>query len=144
MITKLLLSVRSLQARRPRRKGAIMSMELVLVLPILIGLLLAIVEFSMIWSASQLVKQAASAGCRTATFQGSDMPAIRHAVEVALQKNALIQNYRLSVQGGPYSGDEVTVTIEVPMQAASPDLLGILGFRLAGRKLGSQTVMRRE
>jgi hypothetical protein len=127
-----------------RRRGAILSMELVLVLPLVIGLFFALIEFSMLWSASHLVQEASVAGCRTATFHGSNAAAIQRSVELALGKIALVQNCQVQVQGGLCSGDDVIVTVTVPMNAAAPDLLGMLGFSLAGQSITAQTVMRKE
>ena len=127
-----------------RRRGAILSMELIFVLPIVIGLLFAIVEFSMLWSASHLVKAASTAGCRVATFPGSNLAAVQESVAMALGKPALAQNCQIEVQGGFASGDEVSVAVRVPMAAAAPDLLGFFGFGLNDRLLVAQTVMRKE
>jgi Flp pilus assembly protein TadG len=126
------------------RRGALLSLELVLVLPIVMALFLALIEFSLLWSANQRVKEASSAGCRVATYNGSNLPAVQQAVEFALHKQALVTTYKVQVEGGLHSGDPIAVTVQVPMRAASPDLLSIFGFRLMGRHLQAQTVMRRE
>lgn len=128
----------------PRRRGAILSMELVFVLPIVLGLLFAIIEFGMLWSAQQLAKEASAAGCRVATLPGADELAVRHAVEQVLRKPHYVSSYQLRVFGGARTGDEVGVAVRLPMTAAAPDLLGILGFRLGGRNLTAETVMRKE
>lgn len=126
------------------RRGALLSMELVLVLPIVMTLFLAMIEFSLLWSANQRVKEASTAGCRVATFTGSNLTAVREAVEFALQKQALVSNYKVDVDGGDCSGEPISVTVHVPMQAASPDMLCMFGFQLSGRHLHAQTIMRRE
>lgn len=134
-------------ARQPacaRRKGALLSVELVLVLPIVIALFMALIEFSLLWSANQRVKEASLAGCRVATFVGSNVPAIQQAVETALYKQSLINHYKVDVDGGTQTGDPIAITVRVPMKAASPDLLRLFGFNLSGRHLISQTIMRRE
>ena len=137
-------SNKTLAGRTDRRRGAILSMELIFVLPIVIGLLFAIVEFSMLWTASHLVKSASTAGCRVATFPGSNAAAVQESVAMALGRPALIQNCQVEVRGGVNSGDEVLVAVRVPMAAAAPDLLGFFGFRLQDRTLEAQTVMRKE
>lgn len=129
---------------RHNRRGAILSLELIVVLPILIGLLFAIIEFSMLWSASHLVKAASAAGCRVATLPGSNSVAIGEAVAAVLGKPALAAHCQVEVQGGWTCGEEVSVVVRVPMAAAAPDLLGFFGFSLRDRMLVAQTVMRKE
>lgn len=121
-----------------------MSMELVFVLPILLGLLLAIVEFGMLWSANQRVKQAANAAARVATFPGTNTAAVTQAAALALDKKPLVESMQCAVAGGAYSGDMVAVRISVPMRAAAPDLLSFLGFSLNNRYLLAETIMRKE
>jgi hypothetical protein len=119
-------------------------MELLLVLPILLGLLLGLVEFSMLWSAGHLAQRAATAGCRVASFPGSDLADVEHAVEHSLGKGSLIEAYQVEVRGGRFSGDEVWIRVEVPMRAAAPDLLKVFGLGFKERKLAAQAVMRKE
>jgi Flp pilus assembly protein TadG len=119
-------------------------MELMLVLPILLGLFLAIVEFSMLWSANQRVKLAANAGARVATFPGSNPLAVEQAIVMALNKQSLISTMQFYVQGGQCTGDPVVVRVAVPMQAAAPDMLSLLGFSLGNRQLAAETIMRKE
>ena len=127
-----------------RRRGAVLSMELLLVLPIVAGLLLALVEFSMLWSANQRVKLAANAGARVASFSGSNLPAVEQAAALALNKRSLLQTMQVAVQGGQHTGDLVCVRVAVPMRAAAPDLLSLFGFSLANRQLSAETIMRKE
>jgi Flp pilus assembly protein TadG len=128
--------------RRLRRLGAVLSMELILVLPIVLALVFSVIEFGMLWSSSQRVKDAATAGCRTASFRGADETAIRRAVERSLGKPALVANYSLDIRQDV--SNEVSVAVTVPMRSAAPDLLRFVGFALDGRLLSSQTVMRKE
>jgi hypothetical protein len=117
-------------------------MELILVLPIVLALVFSVVEFGMLWSASQRVKDAATAGCRTASFRGADETAIRRAVERTLGRPALIANYSIDIRQDV--SNEVSVSVAVPMRSAAPDLLRFVGIALDGRLLSSQTVMRKE
>jgi Flp pilus assembly protein TadG len=117
-------------------------MELILVLPIVLALVFSIIEFGMLWSASRRVEDAAAAGCRTASFRGADESAIRRAVERTLVKPTLIANYSIDIRQDV--SNEVSVSVAVPMRSAAPDLLRIVGFSLDGRRLSSQTVMRKE
>ena len=136
------------RTRRAARTGALLSTELLLVLPILVGVFFAIVEFSLLLSANQQVKLASRVACRVGTLPAANpselQRAVCHAAETALAKPNLIGTYELTFQPGRYTGDRVVVEIRVPMKAASPDLLAAMGLRLGGRKLVARTVMRKE
>ena len=45
---------------------------------------------------------------------------------------------------GMYTGDYVTIDLQLPMTAASPDLLGIIGISIEGRFLSAQAVHARQ
>jgi hypothetical protein len=121
---------------------------LLFVVPILTLLVLAIVEFSLLLSASQHVKAASHQACRVGTLPVSDPQvlekAVREAAVNALIKPRLIQAHELLFRPGLGTGDPVVVEVRVPMKSASPDLLGLVGFCLQGRKLVGRTVMRKE
>lgn len=130
--------------RSHRRLGAVLSLELILVLPIVMAILLGLVETSMLWSASLRVQAAAAAGCRVATYPGATMPAVRQAIETSLGKQPLVDSYGVDVVGSGLSGDDIAVTVNVPQTACSPDLLRIFGFSLEGKLVTARSVMRRE
>jgi len=139
----------AIRRRRQRvRAGAILSLELLWVLPILVGIFFAIVEFSLLLSASHQVKLASRAACRVATLPAANRhemeQAVRCAAERALAKRHLVEAYQLTICSGRHTGDPVVVEIRVPMCAAAPDVLTIVGFRLKGRELVARTVMRKE
>jgi len=119
-------------------------MELIFVLPIVLALILASVEFGMLWSSGRRVEEAAAAGCRTASFRGADESAVRRSVERALDRASLVKNYAIDVRRDMPNPNEVCVTIKVPMKAAAPDMLGIIGFTLGSRTITAQSVMRKE
>ena len=119
-------------------------MELILVLPIVLGLVFAVIEFGMLWSTNQRVKEAATAGCRTATFRGADLTAVRRAVEQTLNRRDLVATYTIDVRNAAPDAHEVAVTVKVPMKAAAPDLLSFIGFGLRDREMSAQAVMRKE
>ena len=130
--------------RHRRRLGAVLSMELILVLPIALALIFASIEVGMIWAAGQRVNEAAAAGCRTASFRGCDASAIRRSVESRLARKPMIDACQIDVQPATPDKPEVCVTVSVPMRSAAPDLLSFIGFSLGDRKLVSQTIMRKE
>lgn len=129
---------------RSRRIGAVLSMELVIVLPIVIALCVGMVELSLLWSASHRAQSAAAAGCRVATYPGATMHAVRQAIESQLQKRPLVQSYQVDVAGGARTGDEIAVTVTLPQVACSPDLLRPFGYSLQGKVVTARSVMRRE
>ena len=129
---------------RRRRLGAIMTMEMLLVLPVAVALLMGLIEFSMLWSARNHVQESARAACRVATFPGSNQLAVTNAAQLSLQKPALAQTALVTVLGGACSGDLVAVRVAVPMRAAAPDLLGIFGLGFGQAQLAAEAVMRKE
>jgi Flp pilus assembly protein TadG len=139
---------RRLRSPRATRLGAVLSVELLLVLPILGALCLGIVELSLLLMGMQRVEAASSAACRVATLPASDPAALEQAVRAAaaqaLLKQPLVQAQEIQFDLGQFPGDPVMVEVRVPMTAAAPDLLNMLGISLQGRKLVSRTVMRKE
>jgi hypothetical protein len=67
--------------------------------------------------------------------------AMNKAAEGALGAERMVDNYEMQSEIGPYAGDPVVVEISVPMTAASPNLLKMIGFDLDGRQLVAQTQM---
>lgn len=137
-------SSRRLPLRGRRRLGAVLSMELILVLPIALALIFASIEVGMLWSAGQRVHEAAAEGCRTASFRGADVAAVRRSIENRLGRKSMIDACQIDVQPATAEKPEVCVTVSVPMRCAAPDLLCFVGFSLGDRKLVSQTIMRKE
>ncbi len=118
-------------------------MELVFTLPILFVVLLALFEFSLLFSARSDVVEAARAGCRKACLPG----ATRQDVEAEIQRvlsPRLRRGAEVAIERGSRSGDVVAVAVKTPMSNASPDLLWMIGYRLQGRSLISETRMVRE
>ncbi len=118
-------------------------MELVLTLPLLMLVLFAVFEYSMLFFARGGVVEASRIGARTATYPGASLEVIEQSVVQSLGPQ-LNQNVSVFVEPGQFSGDRVVVVVKVPMAAASPDLLWPIGFGLQGRYLIAETVMERE
>jgi hypothetical protein len=131
-----------------RRAGAMFSIELLFIVPIVLALACAIVEFAMLWSASHKVQLAAQGACRAATRPCDDLKqldkVVREIAHSSLLDNRLRKQHRLTFQPGQHTGDPVTVEIKVPMTAAAPDLLRFFGFSLQKRFLISRVVMAKE
>ncbi len=128
--------------------GAINTLEVLVALPILVLVAVAILEFSLLWSANLRVKEASRAAARVvslpaANFAELQQAATRAAVQ-ALADARLANHLQLHVEPGAHTGDLVMAEVVVPMTAASPDLLDFFGFSLRDRVLVGQTVMRKE
>lgn len=127
-----------------RRRGAVLTFELLLIVPIVMALSLAVVELSMLWAGNQRLALACRAACRVATLPGSTDDEIRQTVVQVLDGHRLGSAVTVEIQRGAEAGDPVGVRLVAPMLAAAPDLLGIVGFSLAERELSVVSIMRQE
>jgi Flp pilus assembly protein TadG len=136
---------RKRKGTRRTRKGAVFSLELLLVLPILLTVSFGLVELSLLLMGMQRVQAASSAACRVGTLPASDpvaqRQAMEHAAVAALGAARLVAAYEMKSHVGQYAGDPVVVEVRVPMTAGAPDLLRMIGFSLQGRQLAAQTQM---
>ena len=126
------------------RTGALLTMELILALPLLVGLLFAIVEMGLVWEANHQVKMASVVGARIAAHPGGDLAAVENAVENTLLKAGLKAHHTVHLEGGEHAGDLVSVEVRALMSDAAPDLLAFLGFSLAHQELVARTVLLKE
>jgi len=129
--------------RIPRRTGAILSMELVLVIPIFLLLLFSIVEFSMLSSARTRLSDAARHGARLLCISDRSHDDVREEVQKILGTQ-LSREMRLGIQDSGRPGDIVTVRVQIPMRNATPDLLWATGFSVRERYLIVGVPMARE
>ncbi|WP_425615374.1 TadE/TadG family type IV pilus assembly protein [Anatilimnocola sp. NA78] len=152
--------------RRRSRLGAVLSIELIMVLPILLIVLLAMVEFGILLMSSQGVGAAAAVGSRNAALPSSSRSSVAAAVNTALSgyiwKNKTELVVYVDADGnGPGdfvedtaipgtllanapSGAIVSVTVNLPMDDAAPNLLRYFGIDLAGKELTTTYVTRKE
>lgn len=132
--------MKSAVSRSSNRRGAILSMELVLILPILLLLIFSMVEFSMLMSARTRVANAAQSGSRLMCINGAGVDEVKDKV-TSLLGPALAINCSITVQPAQYAGQIGRVTVRVPMKNASPDLLWIAGFSLDDRSIDADAPM---
>jgi len=132
--------MKSIATRTSGRRGAILSMELVLILPIFLLLIFSIVEFSMLMSASTRVANAAHSGSRLMSLSDASSDEVREKV-ISLLGSRLAQNCQVDVQPAAFAGQIGRVTVHVPMANACPDLLWITGFSVKGRSINSDAPM---
>jgi hypothetical protein len=125
-----------------------MTVELIMVLPILLLLLFAMVQFSMLLTARQQLLAASREGARTGARGGSPAE-VGAAVKGALGQGSLGEarvHYRVLAgdPSQPVPGRErVEVTVEVPATRVVPDLIRwVVSFE--DQDLVATTVMQRE
>lgn len=123
------------------RKG-VLSIELLLLLPIVIILLVAFYELTRLETVKQQLAVASAQGARVAA-QGGLEPDIKAAVLKSLPRNVL-QQAGIEARAGTHTGDPVVVEVSIPAKKVVPDLLRFIGFSLHGRTLKRQTILRRE
>lgn len=128
---------------RTRGRRGVLSMELLITLPIFGVLLMGLFEYSLLFAARGDVVSACRAGCRRATLLDARVADVEEEVRATLGRR-LSRQARIEVEPGQHTGDVVTVTVSVPMNQASPDLLWPIGFGLKDRDLFCQTRMVKE
>lgn len=126
-----------------RRQGAILSMELVLVLPIFMLVLFSIVEFSMLSTARTRLTDAARHGARMLCISDRSHDDVREQVQKLLGSQ-LSRQADIEIHDSKKPGDIVNVHVRIPMANASPDLLWMTGFSVRNRYLGAEAPMARE
>jgi Flp pilus assembly protein TadG len=129
-----------------RRRGSL-TMELLLVLPILMTVILGAFEFSMLAQTRQQLLVASREGARVAALGGTAAD-VQQATQQALGgalKNATIQLNITDANGAPLpSGQPVSVLVSVQAGQAVPDLLAFIGYSIGKETIAAQTVMRKE
>lgn len=128
--------------RRPTRKG-MLSVELMMVLPLVLVVLLGTIEFACLLMAQQSLAHATYLGARRASLYDASPDDVERTVKRALSAS-MGRQVRVSARIGRDVGEPVLVQACVPMQLAAPDLLGWMGVSLRGRELQAATVLRRE
>ncbi len=126
--------------KKQLRLGAILTMELVLVLPVFLIIICGLIEFIMISAAQSRMDQAAHAGLRMMSVSGIDKETCQQQVERLLGPR-LALNYQLEMNPAEYPGEIGELALRIPMQNACPDMLWMFGFGLQGRQLHSSAAM---
>ena len=135
-------SIRKAAPTRRVRRGSL-TMELLLVLPILMFLLLGMFEFSLLFLAQGEVETAAHSGARLATLHGVHELDVVAEVERKLSPR-LQRDLQVEVWLPEHAGEEVVVTVKVASSNAAPDLLWPIGYSLRGKVLTGQSRMNKE
>jgi len=126
-----------------------LTLELVLALPILLLVVLAAIEFSILLMGNQAISAAAAIGAREASMPGATPQRVQVAVRRALKPWRFAGKIDPVVLDPPQpaqvpSGQPVSVTVRVRSLEVAPDLLKFVGVSLAGQQLSSTYVARKE
>lgn len=126
-----------------RTRAGSITLELLLVLPLVMFILLACFCFALIERVEHRLIHASAQACRVAA-QGGQEEDIRRAIHCCLGSPHLCRLLTVTIQSGCNSGDLCLVKVSVPAKAVAPNLLRCIGFALKDKKLIGQTVMRKE
>ena len=130
----------------PRKRGGLLVVELLLVLPVVLALAVAALEFGLMLTARQQLLAASREGARVGSH-GADEEEIRAAVTRVLGNGSL---GRAAVQANffhedtdhpQFGRDRVEVYIHVPTTQVVPDLLAWVGLSFRDQELVACTVM---
>ena len=125
-----------------------LAMELLVVLPLLMVVILATIEFSSLLMVRQQLQAASREGARVASLGGNSLQ-VQAAVSNFLGTGPLgaaqVNSVLTDQSGNPLpSGAAVSVNLSLPTAQVVPDLLAPFGFTLANDTTVAQTVMRKE
>lgn len=137
-----------MRSKPTAQRRATVSFELLLISPILLGVLLAVVEMSMIVVTSQQLAHASAQGARVAAQGGGEeevVRTVRQTLGDGVLAGAQVETILTDPQGQPLpSGQAVVVWVSIPATEAVPDLLRFIGFTIKDETLLGRTVMRKE
>ena len=139
-----------------RRRGVILLVELLFVLPVLLFFLLGIVQFYLLVSAreellaaSRLAARVAAAGDRDRRPEVEDE--VRRTVKRALGNGRLATAgvkvtwaEDLSPKAVEGEADWVQVSLDIPARRVAPDLMGWIGFAMRSHRLVVATTTKQE
>jgi Flp pilus assembly protein TadG len=145
-------------SRNNSRKGAVLSVELVMVLPILLFVLLAFIEFGLMLMSQQGLAAASSLGARQAALTGATEASVTTTVDNALtgwswkpyrELVVLVNDSKITLGGtdeilNAPTGSVISVSVNVKTDKAAPNLLKWIGIDTAGKDLTTTYVTRKE
>lgn len=132
----------------PARRKASLTVEMLLLTPILLMVVAGAVQMSLLVVASQKLEAASAVGARVAA-QGGNKESVQLAVTEALTRANIAEAdvaARLLDQDGQPLPPGATVEVEVTARAGNlvPDLLAVIGFSIQDMNLTGRTVLRKE
>lgn len=133
-----------------------LTLEMVLVLPILLVVAFAIIVFGMMLMSSQAVGAAAHLGVREATLPCANAFTVADAVNDALEGWSFQNDVEVVIfvndmpegfnnpLAAAVTGDKVSVTVRVGAAKVAPNALLLVGISIADTELQQTFVMRKE
>jgi hypothetical protein len=136
---------------RKSRRG-VLALELLLILPLLLVVVLAMVQFSLTLHARQQLVAASREACRVAALGGDrgEVEQMAHRVlgtgRLAEAEIELTDEAGTPVPSGQAvpSGEAISVWLRIPTACVVPNLLRFVGYSNRNDELVARTVMRRE
>lgn len=120
------------------------TLESLFVLPVLLLVVVALVEFATLIAAEQKLAEASGVACRTAAVGRSDDDC-KEAVKAVLGKHQYdAAKIHIDRRRDPHCGEVVEVCIHLPAKAAAPCVLRSCGVKLTDDDLVGRTYMRSE
>jgi Flp pilus assembly protein TadG len=118
--------------KRPLKRAGQALVELALLLPVLLLLLGTVIEFGGLYHQSTLVAGAAREGARVAATGGPDSEV---STAVSAYDTRLATAQVTVAPAVRTSGQDVTVTVDVPVQLTMPGISAVLGptFTVRGK-----------
>jgi Flp pilus assembly protein TadG len=128
--------------RGTKRHGSLLTAELLFLLPLLLVILLALVEYTYLITGEARLAAASREGARVASLGGtaSDVTqAVDRVLGTSLSPQVQLQvNFPNLSQN---TGDPVQVVVSAPSSALAPNYLSVIGFDLSTQTMTAQTVM---
>ena len=128
---------------RPRR-GVALSLELMIALPVVLGLVLAIVQFALVARAKQQLAILADQAARYAALPATSKQQVKELIADGLKKVRLARGSQYALRRAKQAGGPVQVVIRTPMPTAAPNLLAIIGLSWNDKSITVQSIRRRE
>ncbi len=126
-----------------RRQRGTALIEFTLVLPLLLVLTMAAVDFGRAFFVKNVLEQAAREGCRLAVVTAPDTVLVRERVQTVCNAGG-IGPKALSIEG-PDAARQVTVRVEADFIWMAPGVYGLIGGDFGSSlTLWGQTTMRHE
>lgn len=141
-------NLRARPSNRPARRSGSLTVELLLIAPVLIAVIAAAVEIGLLFAATHRLEAASAVGARVAAQGGNDDDVARAVYDFlgngALQE-AEVCMVLLDEDRKPLSpGSFVDVIVKVKAGRVVPDLLSFIGLSIKDRTLSGHTRLRKE
>ena len=132
--------------RRPnptKRAGFVSSAEVLFVLPVLLLIVFALVELSLLLAAERKLAEVSGVVARTGSLGGTteDMEAVMKSAAGEKWKDQVVLKVAPENPKDRIQGRQLDVTVTLPARYAGPNLLRSIGIDLTGATLVGRTVI---